>query len=86
MAHHLPHATYVGLDPHRYATGGKADVRNETISQLAASHPEEYDVVYAFHNIQHLVDPLCFARDLATCTRPGGRLLHRCAEPDVGDN
>jgi SAM-dependent methyltransferase len=75
LACYLRHATYVGLDPHRYATGGEADVRNETISQHAASHPEGYDVACAFHVIEHVADPLCFARDLATCTRPGGRLF-----------
>ena len=62
------------LDPHRYPIGGEPDVRNETISQHAASHSEEYDVVCAFHAIEHVADPLGFARDLVTCIRPGGRL------------
>ena len=58
LACHLPHATYVGLDPNRYPIGGEPDVRNETISQHAASHSEEYDVVCAFHAIEHVADPL----------------------------
>jgi SAM-dependent methyltransferase len=74
LACHLPHATYVGLDPNRYPIGGEPDVRNETISQHAASHSEEYDVVCAFHAIEHVADPLDFARDLVTCIKPGGRL------------
>ena len=53
--------------------GTQPDIRNETISQHAVSHPEEYDVVCAFHAIEHVTDPLGFAR-LPTCMRPGGRL------------
>jgi SAM-dependent methyltransferase len=71
---HLPHATYVGLDPHCYANAAELDVRSETIAVHAASHPEEYDAVCAFHSIEHVADPLDFARNLVKCVRPGGRL------------
>ena len=74
LARHLPHAVYVGLDPHCYANAGEFDVRNETIGAHAALHPEEYDVVCAFHAIEHVADPLDFTRDLVKCVRPGGRL------------
>jgi SAM-dependent methyltransferase len=74
LARHLPHATYVGLDPHCYADATELDVRSETIAAHAASHPEEYDAVCAFHSIEHVADPLDFARDLVKCVRPGGRL------------
>jgi len=74
LARYLPHATYVGLDPHCYAMDTLPDIRNETISQHAISHPGEYNVVCAFHAIEHVADPLGFARDLATCVRAGGRL------------
>ncbi len=74
LARHLPHATYVGLDPHCYAKAAELDVRNETIATHAASHPEEYDAVCAFHSIEHVADPLDFTRDLVKCVRVGGRL------------
>jgi hypothetical protein len=61
------------------------DIRNETISQHAVSQPEEYDVVCAFHAIEHVTDPLGFARP---------RNLHETrrtslccgAEPRFGNN
>src|ERR1700751_3003530 len=74
LARHLPHAVYVGLDPHCYANTAELDVRNETIAEHAASHPEEYDAVCAFHLIEHVAYPLDFTRDLVKCVRLGGRL------------
>jgi len=74
LARYLPHAIYVGLDPHSYAAAAELDVRNETVAKHAASHPEEYDAVCAFHSIEHVADPLNFTRDLKKCIRPGGRL------------
>jgi hypothetical protein len=65
--------------------GTQPDIRNETISQHAVSHPEEYDVVCAFHAIEHVTDPPGFARP---------RNLHETrrtslccgAEPRFGNN
>jgi SAM-dependent methyltransferase len=74
LAHHLPYATYVGLDPNFSLGADGPDVRNETVAEHAASHPGEYNVVCAFHAIEHVADPLGFARDLVQCVRPGGRL------------
>jgi SAM-dependent methyltransferase len=74
LARHLPHAAYVGLDPYSDAAAALPNIRSETVAQHAASHPEEYDVVCAFHAIEHVADPLRFARDLVRCVRPGGRL------------
>lgn len=74
LAGHLSHATYVGLDPHCYANTAELDVRTETIAEHGKLHPEEYDVACAFHAIEHVADPLGFARDMVDCVRPGGRL------------
>ena len=74
LARHLPHATYVGLDPIFSPVAEGTDVRNETIAEHAASHPGQYDAVCAFHVIEHVTDPLGFGRDLVQCTRPGERI------------
>jgi SAM-dependent methyltransferase len=74
LARHLPHASYIGLDPNFSPNGEGPDVRNETIAEHATVHPEEYDLVCAFHVIEHLPDPLSFAREMARCVGPGGRL------------
>jgi SAM-dependent methyltransferase len=74
LAHHLPHAAYVGLDPHCNAAAAGPDIRNETVAEHAALHPEEYDAVCALHAIEHVSDPLGFARDLVRCLKPGGAL------------
>jgi SAM-dependent methyltransferase len=76
LARHLPHATYVGLEPHHYAaTAASADIRNETVAEHAVSHARRYDAVCAFHTIEHVADPLNFARNMVECLKPGGRLF-----------
>jgi SAM-dependent methyltransferase len=75
LARHLPQATYVGLDPNASLTNAAPDIRKETAAAHAASHPEEYDVVCAFHVIEHVADPPRFTRDLINCLKPEGRLV-----------
>lgn len=75
LARHLPQAIYVGLDPNSAITGAAPDVRIETAAAHAASHPEEYDAVCAFHVIEHVADPLGFTGDLLNCLKPGGHLF-----------
>src|SRR6266567_3186415 len=75
LARHLPHATYVGLDPNFSAAAPEANVRNETTAAHATAYPGNYDVVCAFHVVEHVSDPLGFAFDLVTCLKPGGRLF-----------
>ena len=74
LARHMPQAIYVGLEPNFSAAAALADVRNEMAADHAASHPGEYDLVCAFHVVEHVPDPLRFAADLVNCVRPGGRL------------
>jgi len=74
LGRHLPQAIYVGLDPNFSSAKAKLDIRNETIAQHAALYPAEYDVVCAFHVIEHVADPLGFSRDIVRCVAPGGRL------------
>ncbi len=75
LAKHLPHATYIGLDPNFTAANPQFDVRNETAAEHSASHALEYDAVCAFHVIEHVSDPFGFARDVTNCIKPGGRLF-----------
>jgi SAM-dependent methyltransferase len=74
LARHLPHASYVGIDPHFLSVIAGPDVRKETIAEHAAAHAGQYDAVCAFHVIEHVADPLGFGRDLTRCSRSGGRL------------
>ena len=75
LAQHLPEATYTGLDPNFAQADAEFDLRNETAAAHSLRHPLEYNAVCAFHVIEHVADPLGFARDLANCVKPGGRLF-----------
>jgi SAM-dependent methyltransferase len=66
---------YVGLDPN-FAGDAPPGVTilAETVQQHAATHAGRYDLVVALQTIEHVADPLGFARALAACAKPGGRV------------
>lgn len=71
---HLPQSTYCGLDPFAVA-GTFADVIKQSLSEHVDEARGRYDVVTAFQVIEHLADPLAFARQLLALLRPGGTLI-----------
>jgi SAM-dependent methyltransferase len=75
FAGYIPHATYVGLDDNYPGVSASADIRRETVAAHAALHPERYDAVCSFHVIEHVPNPVQFARDMQRCLRPGGYLI-----------
>jgi SAM-dependent methyltransferase len=71
---YVPHATYHGIDPYRDADPAMG-IRRDTPNDHAAAHPGRYDVVAAFQVIEHVTDPLEFARTLYRMVKPGGLLI-----------
>lgn len=72
---YVPGAAYTGLDPNFSAEDPTGAILDETVEAHAARVGPVYDVACAFQVIEHVADPLRFARALAACVRPGGLAL-----------
>jgi len=76
---HVPEARYVGLefnsDAIAYGMARGIDLRHEDVVALADREPGSFDVTCSFQVIEHVEDPLGFARAMATLTRRGGKVI-----------
>ena len=72
---YVPKAAYTGLDPNFSAEDPTGAILDETVEAHAARLGPVYDVACAFQVIEHVVDPLAFARAMAACVKPGGLVL-----------
>jgi SAM-dependent methyltransferase len=71
---HLPHAQYTGLDPYA-GPDADATILRDTLAMHTARRPASYDVVTAFHVIEHVADPRRHAELMVKLLRPGGLLI-----------
>jgi SAM-dependent methyltransferase len=72
---YVPGAAYTGLDPNFSAEDPAGAILDETVEAHAARVGPVYDVACAFQVIEHVAEPLGFARALAACVEPGGLVL-----------
>lgn len=72
---YVTHAQYTGLDPNFAAQDPTGAILDETIEAHAARVGPVYDVACAFQVLEHIADPLGFARAMAAAVRPGGLVL-----------
>jgi SAM-dependent methyltransferase len=76
---HVPETVYTGLefnpDAIAYGLARGIDLRHEDVRTLAEATPGAFDVTCSFQVIEHVEDPLGFARAMAKLTRKGGRVI-----------
>ncbi len=75
FSRYVPEADYVGLEPNPAASQPGVTIVHESLEAHAARHAGGYDAVCAFQVIEHVTDPLGFARTLFELVRPGGLLI-----------
>ena len=71
---HLGHARYRGLDPYASAYADDSIIR-ETLEYHAERNAGQYDVVTAFHVIEHVEAPRRYAELMVKLLKPGGLLM-----------
>ncbi|QGY00632.1 class I SAM-dependent methyltransferase [Methylobacterium mesophilicum SR1.6/6] len=73
--HYVPRAHYTGLDPNFAAIDPSGAILDETVEAHGRRVGPVYDVACAFQVLEHVSDPLGFARAMAACVKPGGLVL-----------
>jgi len=78
-------ATVLGIDMaegplnvarlHKIESGVDVDYQKATAEELAAQHPDEFDVVTCLEMLEHVPDPLQVIRSCAALVRPGGDIF-----------
>ena len=71
---HVKGARYQGVDPYA-EPDAPAWIAREDVEAHADKHTGAYDVACAFQVLEHVDDPLGFARQMVRCLKPGGVLV-----------
>lgn len=71
----LPHADYIGLDPHMANGGESTRIRGETLGQHLLGHAASYDAVCAFQVLEHVKAPASLFAEMVQAAKPGGKLF-----------
>ena len=72
---YVPQADYAGIDPFVTEHNARPGILRETLDAHAARFAGAYDVVCGFQVIEHVSDPLGFARSMLSLVKPGGLLM-----------
>ncbi len=70
----IPHADYVGLDPHLARSLVSDRLRPETLEAHLAAGAAPYDAVCSFEVIEHVADPKALFAGMVRAAKPGGLL------------